>query len=72
MNFLNNISERITHLKSGEHVTISAQELLISRADFQSVLVYLKHESKKGDFLIQDEALVENWFDRTSLTINKI
>jgi hypothetical protein len=72
MDLLKQISERIYHLKSGENVTISAQNLLISRTDFQSLLIYLEQESKKGGFSIQENPKQKNKFENTSLTINKI
>lgn len=72
MDLLKQISERINHLKSGENVTISAQNLLISRTDFQSIFVYLEQESKKGGFSIHPNSRQKNGFENTSLTINKI
>ena len=71
MDPLNQISQRISQLHAGEHWTVSAQELLISRTDFQSISVFLSRESNKGDFSLQETEMPIPRAGRTSLTIIK-
>ncbi|MEG0344515.1 MAG: hypothetical protein RR633_20185 [Acinetobacter sp.] len=71
MDLLSQISNRIAQLHSGEKWTVSVQDLLISRADFQSISVFLKHESKKGLFSLACAEKAKSRFDQTSLTIIK-
>lgn len=71
MNMLNQISEQIAVLNSGEKWTVSAQDLMISRADFHSISVFLTRESEKGIFSIDQDLLQNTWFKPTALTITK-
>lgn len=71
MDMLNQISKQIAVLNAGEKWTVSAQDLLISRADFHSISVYLVRESQKGRFSIDPVKAKNSWFDPTTLTIIK-
>lgn len=71
MDLIQHLTNRITALPAGESITISVQELLISRADFQSIATYLRKESQHGFFSILSSGQQLSWFDRTSLTIHK-
>lgn len=71
MTELNQIWNKIALLSSGETWTISAQDLLISRADFHSISAYLSHESEKGKFTIEVPKQTNAWFNQTSFTITK-
>ena len=71
MTALNQISNRISTLDSGERWTISVQDLLLSRSDFQSISVFLDRESEKGLFSVDSPNPLSSWFERTSLTITK-
>ncbi len=71
MDLLNQISKKIAGLQAGEKWTVSAQDLLISRADFQSISVFLSRESEKGLFIVDVPTSLKSWFERTSLTIVK-
>lgn len=64
------VSDRISALNVGESITISVQELLISRTDFQSIALFLLKESKNGMFSISSTQQ-SSGLERTSLTINK-
>ncbi len=68
---LNKIFEQIAVLDAGEKWTVSAQDLLISRADFHSIFVYLLRETEKGLFSIDQQNPKNPWFERTTLTIIK-
>lgn len=71
MDLLNQISNRIAQLHAGEKWTVSVQDLLISRADFQSLSVFLSRESEKGTFSLSNIETVKPRFGHTSLTIVK-
>ncbi|RZG45490.1 hypothetical protein [Acinetobacter wuhouensis] len=71
MDLPNQISNRIAQLRSGEKWTVSIQDLLISRADFQSLSVFLSRESEKGTFSLGDVGNIKPHFEHTSLTIIK-
>ena len=71
MDLPNQISNRIAQLRSGEKWTVSIQDLLISRADFQSLSVFLSRESEKGTFSLGDVGNIKPHFGHTSLTIIK-
>lgn len=71
MDMLNQISNRIATLSSGETMTLTAQNLLISRGDFQAISVYLSRESEKGQFSIDLPKRLATWFEQTSLTVIK-
>ena len=71
MDLLNQNSKKIAGLQAGEKWTVSAQDLLISRADFQSISVFLSRESEKGLFIVDVPTSLKSWFERTSLTIVK-
>lgn len=72
MNVLDQISAQIMTLQSGERWTISAYDLFLSRADFQSISVFLSRESENGLFSIDLPHGLCNWFERTSFTITKL
>ncbi len=71
MDLPHQISNRIAQLRSGEKWTVSIQDLLISRADFQSLSVFLSRESENGSFSLGDIEKVQPHFGQTSLTIIK-
>lgn len=71
MDLLNHVSHRIAALDSGEQWIVSAQKLLISRADFQSLSVFLTRESEKGHFSLSLESESLTWHDEPSVTIIK-
>lgn len=71
MDLIQQVSDRISALQAGEIMTISVQELLISRADFQSIATFFLKESQNGFFSILSSNQQIPWFDRTSLTISK-
>jgi hypothetical protein len=71
MDLLNHISNQIARLHSGEKWTVSIQDLLISRVDFQSLSVFLSRESEKGTFSLTDMDKLKSRFEHTSLTIIK-
>lgn len=71
MNLLHHISTHINTLHSGEQWTVSAQQLFISRADFQSLSLFLSREAEKGDFSIHIPESLRSWLDHTSVTVIK-
>ena len=71
IDLLNQISNRIAQLSSGEKWTVSIQDLWISRTDFQSLAVFLCRESENGTFSFTEIEKTTPRFDRTSLTIIK-
>lgn len=71
MDLLNQISNRIAQLSSGEKWTVSVQDLWISRVDFQSLAVFLFRESENGTFSLTEVEKTQTRFGRTSLTIIK-
>ena len=71
MTELNRIWNKIALLNTGETWTISAQDLLISRADFYSISTYLSRESEKGKFTVEMPQQQNSWFNNTSFTIVK-
>ncbi|AXY55474.1 hypothetical protein CDG60_01970 [Acinetobacter chinensis] len=52
MDILNRLSTQISALATGEQWIVSAQDLMISRTDFQSLSVYLSRESQSGSFSV--------------------
>jgi hypothetical protein len=52
MDILNRLSTQISALATGEQWIVSAQDLMISRTDFQSLSVYLSRESQGGSFSV--------------------
>ena len=71
MDLLKQVSNQIAQLRSGEKWTLSIQDLFISRADFQSLSVFLCRESEKGNFSLKDTDQAKSRFGRTSLIIIK-
>lgn len=71
MNLIQHISTHINTLHSGEQWTVSAQELLISRGDFQCLSLFLSREAEKGEFSIQIPERLRSWLEHTSLTVIK-
>ena len=67
---LNRISNHIHQLHTGEQWTLSVQDLLISRTDFQSISVFLSREANKGHFSLL-EGQATSYIGHTSLTIIK-
>ncbi|HEX5382016.1 hypothetical protein ACNAUY_03070 [Acinetobacter tibetensis] len=71
MDLLNHVSHRIAALDSGEQWIVSAQKLLISRTDFQSLSVFLSRESEKGLFSLSPQGFSATWHDEPVVTIIK-
>ncbi|AMW77606.1 hypothetical protein AMD27_00945 [Acinetobacter sp. TGL-Y2] len=71
MDLIQHVSERISALKAGEIVTISVQDLLISRTDFQAITVFLNQLSQNGLFSVAAPLASSSRFEQTSLTITK-
>lgn len=71
MDILNQISSQIQKLSVGEQWEITAQSLLMSRNDFQSISIYLSREAEKGQFSIQTSPEFAHRLGATSLTIVK-
>ena len=71
MDMLDQISEQIAVLDSGEKWTLSAQDLLFSGADFHSISVFLSLDSEKGFFSIEQDLPKKQWFQPTEITITK-
>ena len=70
MDTLNRISNHIHQLHTGEQWTLSVQDLLISRTDFQSISIFLSRESGKGHFFFF-LGQTNSHIGHTSLTIIK-
>ena len=71
MDTLNQISNHIHQLHTGEQWTLSVQDLLISRTDFQCISFFLSRESDKGHFSLLEEGQTNSYIGHTSLTIIK-
>ncbi|MHA3893430.1 hypothetical protein [Acinetobacter sp. GXMZU3951] len=71
MDLLNHVSRRIASLDSGEQWIVSAQQLLISRADFQSLSVFLSRESEKGHFSLAPHSIPFTWHNEPEVTVIK-
>ncbi|TCM71127.1 hypothetical protein EC844_101415 [Acinetobacter calcoaceticus] len=71
MDVLNQVLTRISTLRAGEKWTVSAQDLFLSRVDFQSISVFLSRESEKGLFSVDLPSGLANWFERSTFTIIK-
>ncbi|WP_071890146.1 hypothetical protein [Acinetobacter larvae] len=71
MDVLQKICNQIILLNTGEHWTLSAQELFISRSDFHSISVFLSRESEKGAFSLTALPSCNPLDLSTSLTIIK-
>ncbi len=71
MDILNQISRKIDTLSSGEQWIITAQDLLVSRNDFQSLSIYLSRESEKGNFCVQAANDFASYLGHTSITVVK-
>lgn len=71
MDLTQQVSERISALHTGEIVTISVQDLLISRTDFQAITVFLNQQSQNGLFSVSAPLASSSRFEQTSLTITK-
>ncbi|WP_448761594.1 hypothetical protein [Acinetobacter tandoii] len=71
MDLLNHVSHRIAALDSGEQWIVSAQKLLISRTDFQSLSIFLSRESEKGHFSISPQGLNSSYHAEPVVTIIK-
>ena len=71
MDILTKISGKIDHLHTGEQWSIRAQDLWISRADFQSLSMYLSKEAEKGEFSIQSKDTFSPRLGGTELIVTK-
>ena len=71
MDILTKISGKIDHLNTGEQCSIRAQDLWISRADFQSLSIYLSKEAEKGKFSIQTNDTFSSRLGGTELIVTK-
>ena len=71
MDILTKISGKIDHLNTGEQWSIRAQDLWISRADFQSLSMYLSKEAEKGEFSIQTNDTFSSRLGGTELIVTK-
>ena len=71
MDILTRISGKIDHLNTGEQWSIRAQDLWISRADFQSLSMYLSKEAEKGKFAIQSKDTFSPRLGGTELIVTK-
>ena len=71
MDILTKISGKIDHLNTGEQWSIRAQDLWISRADFQSLSMYLSIEAEKGKFSIQSNDTFSPRLGGTELIVTK-
>ena len=71
MDILTKISGKIDHLNTGEQCSILAQDLWISRADFQSLSMYLSKEAEKGKFSIQSNDTFSPRLGGTELIVTK-
>ena len=71
MNLLHQIATHINSLNTGEQWTVSAQELFMSRADFQSLSLFLSREAEKGHFSIHIPQSLRSWLEHTSVTVIK-
>ena len=71
MDILTKISGKIDHLNTGEQCSIRAQDLWISRADFQSLSMYLSKEAEKGKFSIQSNDTFSPRLGGTELIVTK-
>lgn len=71
MDILTKISAKIDHLNAGEQWSIRAQDLWISRADFQSLSMYLSKEAEKGEFSIQSNDTFSPRLGGTELIVTK-
>lgn len=71
MDILHSITKTISALPAGEKWEITAQNLWLSHADFQSISVYLCRESEKGHFSITNTADLSTLIGNTSLWVTK-
>ncbi len=71
MNILNQVSAKIAALDSGEQWILTPQNLWMSRADFQSLSVYLSQYANQGNYSINCAKQSSAWLGHTSLTVIK-
>lgn len=71
MDILNQLTNEIEKLSLGEKRNITAQELFLSRNDFQSISAYLTREAEKGHFSISKHSETTSHLAPTSLTVIK-
>ncbi|OAL79843.1 hypothetical protein AY606_04120 [Acinetobacter sp. SFB] len=71
MDILKQISTQIAALNAGEQWRVSAQDLLISHADFHSVSIYISREAEKGQFSVSMPAALRSLVESTAVTITK-
>lgn len=71
MDILNRVSAQIAALDSGDQWVVTAQDLWMSRADFQSLAVYLSRQADQGAYSIELMQERPVWIGQTSLTVTK-
>lgn len=71
MDILNQVSAKIAALQSGDQWVITAEQLWMSRADFQSLSVYLSREAVEGDFSVDLAKQISAWLGHSALTVTK-
>ena len=69
MDIICDLKQQIAALPTGGKFEISAQSLLMSRADFHSIRVYLTKEAESGHFSILQSVPAMN--DTTSMHVIK-
>lgn len=71
MDILNQVSAKIAGLNSGDQWVVTAQDLWISRADFQSLAVYLSYQADQGAYSVSLPAQSSAWLGHSSVTVTK-
>lgn len=71
MDILNQVSTKIAALKSGDQWVVTAKDLWMSRADFQSLAVYLARQANEGNFSIREIDHTSARLDQAALTVLK-
>jgi hypothetical protein len=71
MDILNQVSAKIAALHSGDQWVLTAEELWMSRTDFQSLSVYLVRQATQGDFSIDLAKQISAWSGHSSVTVTK-
>jgi hypothetical protein len=71
MDILNQVSAKIAALSSGDQWVLTAQDLWLSRGDFQSLAVYLSYQADQGAYSVDLTQQMPTWIGHTSLTVTK-
>ena len=71
MDIMNHITAHLAQLNTGDTWTLSAQDLYMSRADFSSLSMLLKHQSEQGTFSVSLPESLKSWLGSTSVTLTK-